>query len=200
MPRIVRCALIQASNVTRPSKDLAQIKRSMMDKHVELIRQAASAGAQITCLQEIFCGPYFCAEQNPRWYSSTERVPDGPTIKLMQNLAREHHMALIVPVYEVEQERIYYNLAAVIQNGGTYVGKYRETHIPQVAPGFWEKFYFRPGNLGYPMLDLGFAKIGLYICYDRHFPEGARARPERCRNCVQSLRDSRRPERTSLEN
>ncbi len=175
MPRIVRCALIQASNVTSPSKDLAQIKRSMMDKHVELIRQAASAGAQITCLQEIFYGPYFCAEQNPRWYSSTERVPDGPTIKLMQNLAREHHMALIVPVYEVEQEGVYYNTAAVIQNDGTYVGKYRKTHIPQVAPGFWEKFYFRPGNLGYPVFDLGFAKIGLYICYDRHFPEGARA-------------------------
>ncbi len=175
MPRIVRCALIQASNVTSPSKDLAQIKRTMMDKHVELIRQAASAGAQITCLQEIFYGPYFCAEQNPRWYSSTERVPDGPTIKLMQDLAREHQMALIVPVYEVEQEGIYYNTAAVIQNDGTYVGKYRKTHIPQVAPGFWEKFYFRPGNLGYPVFNLGFAKIGLYICYDRHFPEGARA-------------------------
>ena len=175
MPRIVRCALIQASNVTSPGRDLAEIKKSMIDKHVSLIAQAAQAGAQITCLQEIFYGPYFCAEQNPRWYSSTERVPDGPTIQLMQEVARQHHMALIVPVYEVEQEGVYYNTAAVIQNDGTYVGKYRKTHIPQVAPGFWEKFYFRPGNLGYPVFNLGFAKIGLYICYDRHFPEGARA-------------------------
>lgn len=175
MPRIVRCALIQACNVTSPDRDLAEIKRSMIDKHVQLIKQAAQAGAQITCLQEIFYGPYFCAEQNPRWYDATERVPDGPTIRLMQDLAREHRMALIVPVYEVEQEGVYYNTAALIQNDGSYVGKYRKTHIPQVAPGFWEKFYFRPGNLGYPVFDLGFAKIGLYICYDRHFPEGARA-------------------------
>ena len=93
----------------------------------------------------------------------------------MQDLARQHHIALIVPVYEVEQEGVYYNTAAVIHNDGTYLGKYRKTHIPHVAPGFWEKFYFRPGNLGYPVFDLGFAKIGVYICYDRHFPEGARA-------------------------
>jgi N-carbamoylputrescine amidase len=93
----------------------------------------------------------------------------------MQEEARRHHMALIVPIYEIEQEGIYYNTAAVIHNDGTYLGKYRKSHIPHVAPGFWEKFYFRPGNLGFPVFDLGFAKIGVYICYDRHFPEGARA-------------------------
>ena len=93
----------------------------------------------------------------------------------MQDLARKHRIALIVPIYEIEQEGVYYNTAAVIHNDGTYLGKYRKTHIPHVAPGFWEKFYFRPGNLGYPIFDLGFVKIGVYICYDRHFPEGARA-------------------------
>lgn len=175
MPRIVRCALIQASNVTSPSRDLAEIKQNMIDKHLRMLQQAADAGAQITCLQEIFYGPYFCAEQNPRWYDCTERVPDGPTIQLMQNVARQHKMALIVPIYEIEQEGVYYNTAAVIGNDGAYLGKYRKTHIPQVAPGFWEKFYFRPGNSGYPVFDLGFAKVGVYICYDRHFPEGARA-------------------------
>ena len=92
----------------------------------------------------------------------------------MQALAKELQIALIVPVYEVEQEGVFYNTAAVIQKDGTYIGKYRKTHIPHVAPGFWEKFYFRPGNLGYPVFDLGLAKIGVYICYDRHFPEGAR--------------------------
>jgi N-carbamoylputrescine amidase len=93
----------------------------------------------------------------------------------MRQLAAELRIALIVPVYEVENEGIYYNTAAVIDSRGEYLGKYRKNHIPHVAPGFWEKFYFRPGNLGYPVFDLGFAKIGVYICYDRHFPESARA-------------------------
>src|SRR5689334_11022645 len=147
----------------------------MIDKHVALVAKAAEAGAQIVCLQEIFYGPYFCAEQQTRWYDFTEPVPDGPTIRLAQDLARRHKLALIVPIYEREQEGIYYNTAAVIGADGDYLGKYRKTHIPHVAPGFWEKFYFRPGNLGYPVFDLGIAKIGVYICYDRHFPEGARA-------------------------
>jgi beta-ureidopropionase len=175
MPRIVRCSLIQAANAAPANLPLAQIKKAMIDKHVDYIAQAAKGGAQITCLQEIFYGPYFCAEQETRWYDLTEPIPDGPTIKLMQDLARKHHMALVVPIYELEQEGVYYNTAAVIDNTGKYLGKYRKTHIPHVAPGFWEKFYFRPGNLGYPVFDLGFVKIGVYICYDRHFPEGARA-------------------------
>jgi N-carbamoylputrescine amidase len=156
-------------------QSLQQIKQAMIEKHVELIRQAAKDGAQIACLQEIFYGPYFCAEQSARWYDSTEPVPNGPTIRLMQDVAKELRLALIVPVYEVECEGIYYNTAAVIDGEGKYLGKYRKTHIPHVAPGFWEKFYFRPGNLGYPVFDLGYCKVGVYICYDRHFPEGARA-------------------------
>ncbi len=175
MSRIVRCSLIQATNVASPDLPLEQVKQAMLDKHVAYIDQAAKAGAQIICLQEIFYGPYFCAEQQTRWYNFTEEVPSGPTMKLMQDLARKHHAAIIVPVYECEQEGIYYNTAGVINSSGEYLGKYRKTHIPHVAPGFWEKFYFRPGNLGYPVFDLGFCKIGVYICYDRHFPEGARA-------------------------
>ena len=174
MPRIVRCSLIQASNAAPPEASLEVTKQAMIEKHLGFIRMAADAGAQIVCLQEIFYGPYFCAEQTTKWYDFTEHVPDGPTIRLMQDEARRHHLALIVPIYEREQEGVYYNTAAVIQNDGTYLGKYRKTHIPHVAPGFWEKFYFKPGNLGFPVFDLGFAKIGVYICYDRHFPEGAR--------------------------
>src|ERR1700761_5187682 len=174
MPRVVRCSLIQAANVEAADRPLDQIKKAMVDKRVGYIQQAAAAGAQIVCLQEIFYGPYFCAEQSTRWYDFTEPVPDGPTIRLMQDVARENHVALIVPIYEREQDGVYYNTAAIIHNDGSFLGKYRKTHIPHVAPGFWEKFYFRPGNLGYPVFDLGFAKIGIYICYDRHFPEGAR--------------------------
>jgi len=175
MPKNVRCSLIQATNVVPPDQPIDRIKAAMIDKHVGYIEQAAAAGAQIVCLQEIFYGPYFCAEQKTRWYESTEAVPDGPTMRLMTDLARKHELALIVPVYEVEQTGVYFNTAAVIDSSGKYLGKYRKNHLPQVDPGFWEKFYFRPGNLGYPVFDLGFAKVGVYICYDRHFPEGARA-------------------------
>ena len=173
--RIVRCSLIQASNVVAPDVPLDKIREAMIEKHIGLIHKAAAAGAQIVCLQEIFAGPYFCAEQSSRWYDFAEPVPDGPTVRRMQALARELGLALIVPVYEIEDEGFYYNTAAVIDREGKYRGKYRKTHIPHVAPGFWEKFYFRPGNLGFPVFDLGFCKIGVYICYDRHFPEGARA-------------------------
>jgi beta-ureidopropionase len=175
MSRVVRCSLIQATNAEPPSSALERIRQVMTEKHVAMIRKAAADGGQIVCLQEIFSGPYFCAEQSARWYDLAEPVPHGPTIALMQRLAAELRVALIVPVYEIESEGIYYNTAAVIHNDGAYLGKYRKTHIPHVAPGFWEKFYFRPGNLGYPVFDLGFAKLGIYICYDRHFPEGARA-------------------------
>jgi beta-ureidopropionase len=180
MARVVRCSLIQAKNEVPAGLDgagasLAEIKQAMVDKHVGMIRTAAKDGAQIVCLQEIFYGPYFCAEQTTRWYDSTELVPEGPTTQLMMKLAKELGVALVVPVYEVEEEGVFYNTAAVIGRDGAYLGKYRKTHIPHVAPGFWEKFYFRPGNMGYPVFDLGFCKIGVYICYDRHFPEGARA-------------------------
>ena len=100
MSRIVRCSLIQASNAAPPDSSLEVTKKAMVDKHMDYIRQAAAAGGQIVCLQEIFYGPYFCAEQTTRWYDFTEPVPDGPTIKLMQDLARELHIAIIVPVYE----------------------------------------------------------------------------------------------------
>jgi len=175
MARTVRCGLIQATNVLGPEAGLPAIKKAMIDKHVRLIEEAARKKVKILCLQELFYGPYFCAEQETRWYHMTERVPDGPTVALMQRLAKKHKMAIVVPIYEEEQAGLYYNTAAVIDVDGRYLGKYRKTHIPHCNPGFWEKFYFRPGNLGYPVFETAFAKIGVYICYDRHFPEGARA-------------------------
>jgi beta-ureidopropionase len=181
MPQVVRCGLIQTKNeIVSPEggtdKDTIQkIKQAMLDKHLKMIDEAAKKGVQILCLQEIFNGPYFCAEQNSCWYESAEKVPDGPTVKKMQEVAKKHQMVLVVPIYEVENTGVYYNTAAVIDADGTYLGKYRKNHIPQVAPGFWEKFYFRPGNLGYPVFQTRYAKVGVYICYDRHFPEGARA-------------------------
>jgi N-carbamoylputrescine amidase len=174
MPRITRAALIQASNALPDSTDLEAIKAAMIEKHVGLIAEAAERGANVCCLQEIFYGPYFCAEQDPKWYRTAEQVPDGPTIRLMQELAKKHAMVMIVPVYEEAMTGVYYNTAAVIDETGQYLGKYRKHHIPHCQPGFWEKFYFTPGDLGYPVFDTKYGKIGVYICYDRHFPEGAR--------------------------
>ncbi len=175
MSRIVKCGLIQTSFAGSASDPIAAIRKANVDKTVAFVEQAAAAGVQILCMQEIFTGPYFCAEQNPRWYEAVERIPDGPTVKLMQELARKHGMAIVVPLYEEDGPGVYYNTAAVIDADGSYLGKYRKHHIPQVAPGFWEKYYFRPGNLGYPVFETRYARVGVYICYDRHFPEGARA-------------------------
>jgi N-carbamoylputrescine amidase len=175
MSKIVKCGLIQATHACSTTESLDTIKQANIDKHIPLIEQAAREGVQMICMQEIFTGPYFCAEQTTRWYDSTEQIPDGPTTKLMQELAKKHSMVIVVPIYEEESPGVYYNTAAVIDADGTYLGKYRKNHIPHVAPGFWEKFYFKPGNLGYPVFDTAYAKVGVYICYDRHFPEGARA-------------------------
>jgi N-carbamoylputrescine amidase len=175
MARYVRCGLIQASNVKSPAEaSLAEIREAMIAKHVPMIDQAGARGVQILCLQELFYGPYFAAEQDTRWYGFTERVPDGPSVKLMQELAQKHRMAIVVPVYEEETTGVYYNTAAVIDADGGFLGKYRKNHIPHCLPGFWEKFYFKPGNLGYPVFRTRYATIGVYICYDRHFPEGGR--------------------------
>ena len=175
MARLVRCGLIQARCEWSPERfSMKQIKEKMLAKHLKLIEQAGKKGVQILCLQELFYGPYFCAEQDTRWYALVERIPEGPTTKLMQRLARKYHLAMVVPMFEEEMTGVYYNTAAVIDADGSYLGKYRKHHIPHCHPGFWEKFYFTPGNLGYPVFETRFAKVGVYICYDRHFPEGAR--------------------------
>ncbi len=175
MPRTVKCGLIQAKNAAPTDAPIEEIKRINIEKHLGLIEQAAKQGVKILCMQEVFTTPYFCAEQQTRWYEAVEKIPDGTTVKLMQEVAKKHGMVIIVPIYEEEITGVYYNTAAVIDADGKYMGKYRKNHIPHVAPGFWEKFYFKPGNLGYPAFDTAYARIGVYICYDRHFPEGARA-------------------------
>ena len=168
MPRTVRGALVQAS--------WTGDKESMIQKHEQRAHEAAKQGAQFILFQELFYGPYFCQVQDAQYYSYTELIPDGPTTKRMQDLAKQTGMVVVAPMYEEDEKAsgIYYNTAAVIDADGTYLGKYRKTHIPHVK-GFWEKFYFRPGNLGYPVFETAVGKIGVYICYDRHFPEGARA-------------------------
>ncbi|MEU8224071.1 nitrilase-related carbon-nitrogen hydrolase [Kribbella sp. NPDC048915] len=165
MAEVVRAALVQTS--------WTGDKESMIKAHEEYARQAAGQGAKVICFQELFYGPYFCQKQDAEYYEYAESVP-GPTTERFAALAKELGMVMVLPVYEQEQPGVLYNTAAVIDADGTYLGKYRKTHIPQVK-GFWEKFYFRPGNLGYPIFDTAVGRIGVYICYDRHFPEGWRA-------------------------
>ena len=174
MGRTVRGGLIQVKADVPLDGTAEAVKRRMIDKHMPLVEEAGRSGVQLLCLQELFYGPYFCAEQETRWYELTERIPDGPTTKLMQEVAKRLGMVIVVPIYEEEMTGVYYNTAAVIDADGKYLGKYRKHHIPHVAPGFWEKFYFRPGNLGYPVFETAAGRVGVYICYDRHFPEGAR--------------------------
>jgi N-carbamoylputrescine amidase len=173
MAQIVRCGLIQCANALNDeSAPVKKIQEAMLARHMPFIEEAAKKGVQILGLQEIFNGPYFCPSQDKRWYEAAESIP-GPSTEMFQAIAKKHGMAIVLPLYEQEMRGVFYNTAAVIDADGKYLGKYRKQHIPQVA-GFWEKYFFRPGNGGYPVFQTAFAKVGVYICYDRHFPEGAR--------------------------
>jgi len=174
MSRTVTCGLIQCSTPAFDTKaPVAQVRDAMFEKHLPFIEEAGKKGVQILGLQEVFNGPYFCPSQEPHWYDLAEEVP-GPTVERLAKLAQKHRMAMVIPVYEREMAGVYYNTAAVVDADGKYLGKYRKTHIPHTS-GFWEKYFFKPGNLGYPTFATRYARIGVYICYDRHFPEGARA-------------------------
>jgi beta-ureidopropionase len=162
---IVRAALVQAV--------WTGDKESMIAHHEEQARLAAAEGARVICFQELFYGPYFCQVQEAKFYEYAESVP-GPVTERFARLAAELGLVMVLPVYEIEQPGFLYNTAAVIDADGTYLGKYRKHHLPHL-PGFWEKFYFRPGNGGYPVFETAVGRIGVYICYDRHFPEGWRA-------------------------
>ncbi len=173
MARKLVGGLIQMSNpINDDSASVDDVRKAMTEKHLPYIEEAGKKGVQVLCLQEIFNGPYFCPSQDAKWCDIAEPVP-GPTCEMMAKLAAKYKMVMVVPVYEREMAGVYYNTAAVIDADGTYLGKYRKNHIPHTS-GFWEKFFFKPGNLGYPVFETRYAKVGVYICYDRHFPEGAR--------------------------
>ena len=173
MPRIVKVGLIQASNpLNDENAPLADIQEAMFQKHLPYIEAAGEQGVQILGLQEIFNGPYFCPGQDKRWYNGAEAI-DGPTVTRLRPIAAKYQMAMVVPIYERAMAGVYYNTAVILDADGSTLGIYRKNHIPHTS-GFWEKYFFKPGNLGYPTFQTRYARIGAYICYDRHFPEGAR--------------------------
>ncbi|MBI1779158.1 MAG: acyltransferase [Proteobacteria bacterium] len=170
----LRGGLIQMSLKGDASMSPEEIRRRMIEAHLPLIDAAGKEGVKVLCMQEVFTQPYFCPSQDAKWYAAAEKIPDGPTTKLLQELAAKHAMVIVAPIYEEDITGVYYNTAAVIDADGKYLGKYRKTHIPHVA-GFYEKFFFKPGNSGYPVFTTAYCRLGVYICYDRHFPEGWRA-------------------------
>ncbi len=171
---MLRGGLIQMGLKGDTDMSPQQIKDKMIQAHLPLVEEAGKQGVQVLSFQEVFTQPYFCPSQDAKWYGAAEPIPDGPTTKLMQELAKKHSMVIVVPIYEEDITGVYYNTAAVIDADGTYLGKYRKTHIPHVG-GFWEKFFFKPGSSNWPVFETAYVKLGVYICYDRHFPEGWRA-------------------------
>ncbi|MBI1857961.1 MAG: acyltransferase, partial [Candidatus Melainabacteria bacterium] len=171
--RKVKVGLIQLANKLPTEKPCEEHRKAMLEAHIPFIEKAGKEKVQMLCFQEIFTGPYFCPSQDTKWYDLAEEIPNGPTTKKMCEYAKKYNMVIVVPIYEIDMTGVYYNTAAVIDADGTYLGKYRKNHIPQVK-GFWEKFFFKPGNLGYPVFKTTYGNVGVYICYDRHFPDGAR--------------------------
>ena len=165
MPEIVRAALVQS----RWTGD----KDSMIKASVELAREAAAQGAQVLCFQELFYGPYFCQVRTPECFARPSPSPAARPPRRCRACARARHGARGAGL-RGGAAGIYYNTAFVVDADGSYLGKYRKTHIPQVQ-GFWEKFFFRPGISATRCSRRAVRPIGVYICYDRHFPEGWRA-------------------------
>jgi len=160
----VRVALVQMSCVENPQENL--------DKAQERIRQAAAGGANIVCLQELFTTLYFCQTEAYEPFGYAERIP-GPSTAALQELAAELGVVIVASLFEIRAKGVHHNTAAVIDADGSYLGKYRKMHIPD-DPGFYEKFYFIPGDLGYKIFKTRFGTIGVLICWDQWYPEAAR--------------------------
>ncbi len=143
-----------------------------IEKTIAKIKEAAANGAQIICLQELFSSLYFCNVEDHDNFKLGETIP-GPTTEIMQKLAKELGVVLVVSLFEKRAQGLYHNSAAIIDADGAYLGKYRKMHIPD-DPGYYEKFYFTPGDLGYKVWQTKFGKIGVLICWDQWYPEAAR--------------------------
>lgn len=147
-------------------------KEENLQKAILKIREAAAKGAQIICLQELFTSLYFCDEENYDNFSLAETIP-GPSSDALQAIAKELGVVIIASLFEKRAQGVYHNTTAVLDADGAYLGKYRKMHIPD-DPGFYEKFYFTPGDLGYKVFKTKFATIGVLICWDQWYPEAAR--------------------------
>jgi beta-ureidopropionase len=172
---MLRGGLIQMSLKKDSSHAPREIREAMLEAHVPFIEDAGRRGVQVLCMQEIFNHPYFCPVKDPKWFEGAEPVEGGPTVNVLSALAKRHSMVIVAPIYELAENGERYNTAAVIDADGRLLGKYRKVHVPNRPRGSAEQYYFRHGDLGFPVFDTAYCKLGVYICYDRHFPEGWRA-------------------------
>lgn len=156
--------MVQMACTAKPKENL--------DKAIVKIREAASKGAQIICLQELFTSLYFCDVEDYENFKLAESIP-GPSTEALSAVAKELGVVIIASLFEKRTQGIYHNTTAVLDADGTYLGKYRKMHIPD-DPAYYEKFYFTPGDLGYKIFKTKFATIGVLICWDQWYPEGAR--------------------------
>jgi N-carbamoylputrescine amidase len=159
-----RIGLVQTSCAVDPNENLAKTEWK--------IREAAAAGAQVVCLQELFRSQYFCREENHEWFALAEPIP-GPTTAALGKLARELRIVIVASLFERRAAGLYHNTAAVLGTDGEILGVYRKMHIPD-DPLYYEKFYFTPGDLGFLNFETPFGRIGVLICWDQWYPEGAR--------------------------
>jgi N-carbamoylputrescine amidase len=164
MSKLVKIGTVQMSCTKNPDENLS--------KAVAKIREAAAKGAQIVCLQELFRSLYFCDVEDYENFKLAEAIP-GPSTDVLSALAKELGVVIIASLFEKRAEGLYHNTTAVLDADGTYLGKYRKMHIPD-DPAYYEKFYFTPGDLGYKVFKTKFATIGVLICWDQWYPEGAR--------------------------
>ncbi|HEX3927467.1 MAG TPA: carbon-nitrogen hydrolase [Gemmatimonadales bacterium] len=163
-PRIVRVGLVQQRVGADPAANLAHA--------IDGIRDAASRGAQLVCLQELFASWYFCQREDHDFFRLAEAIP-GPSTERLSAIARELGVVIVASLFEKRAEGLYHNTAAIIDADGTYLGKYRKMHIPD-DPQFYEKFYFTPGDLGFRVWDTRVGRLGVLICWDQWYPEAAR--------------------------
>ncbi|OAQ39536.1 acyltransferase [Pedobacter psychrophilus] len=147
-------------------------KQENLDKAIEKVKEAAAKGAQVICLQELFTSLYFCDVEDYDNFELAETIP-GPSTDVLQIVAKDLGVVIIASLFEKRAQGIYHNTTAVLDADGSYLGKYRKMHIPD-DPGFYEKFYFTPGDLGYKVFKTKFATIGVLICWDQWYPEAAR--------------------------
>jgi len=147
-------------------------KQPNLEKAIKEVRNAAAKGAQIVCLQELFTSLYFCDVEDYENFKLAESIP-GPSTTALSEVAKELNVVIIASLFEKRAEGLYHNTTAVIDADGEYLGKYRKMHIPD-DPGYYEKFYFTPGDLGYKVFQTKFAKIGVLICWDQWYPEASR--------------------------
>jgi N-carbamoylputrescine amidase len=164
-PRSVQIGLVQMSC----SADVAANRAKAMVR----IEEAAAKGAQVICLQELFTSLYFCDVENYDNFGLAEAIPDGPSVQALMPLAKRLGVVIVASLFEKRAAGLYHNTVAVIDADGSYLGKYRKMHIPD-DPGYYEKFYFTPGDTGYRIFETRYAKIGVLICWDQWYPEAAR--------------------------